>query len=102
MQPTKEQPNSQHTAQTSAGVNPLTNLPWDGEELITIEELEGTPFCVITKTDVGESFLAWGRNRLTPNYNSIIDPREVLDQNSWQIILYLIGYITEATVKENK
>lgn len=75
-------------------------------EIIDVEQIEGTPFNIITldknsdeKEARMESFIAIGNRRIT-ELNTYVKCIELIQQKQWGLICSLITLITEATVKE--
>jgi len=52
--------------------------------LVKFEKIEGTPFTAVMEKDVW--FLTWGEYKLTEDYLTLEDCKEVLETNSWDVL----------------
>ncbi|AXH75316.1 MAG: hypothetical protein [Microviridae sp.] len=70
-----------------------THKQTSSEELISRNEIEGTPFTTIGNNDHGY-FLSHGILRLSPTFNNPADVTIYLNDNYWGVIISLIaGFI---------
>lgn len=86
-------------SQTSA--QKTENNSQSGEELITREQIEGTPFQLITTN--GFTFLALGRYRMTQevsaNEENKTELRKKVENKDWNLVLDTIIVLIDSTVE---
>lgn len=75
-------------------------IPKESSSLIFNEKIENTPFHI---TGINEKyFITFAHYRLTTDHDTIIEALQSLEDNKWNIIMYLIGIIIDIKEKEQK
>lgn len=74
------------------------NLPYQDEQLIEREPLEGTPFTLITREK--KSFIAFGRYKISEEYDSKELALGSLTNDFWNILLNVIQIILDNQEKK--
>lgn len=67
----------------------------DSEQLVKIDQIEGTPFSLVTVKERG-SFIALGRMRLTDSYEREADAIKQVNPNNWEFTVAVIYATVDA------
>lgn len=69
-------------------------------ELIKIKHVKETPFTIVT-VEENKVFIALGQARMTDYKENIEECEEMINNKSWELIMAMVGRISEIVYKEN-